>query len=165
MLNVHLHYSPQFKEEIERKLRALRAAVGIEPDHRRSRQHPTLGSFLGGWTTMEIYARQGDLLIWRFHPEDSPRLPDGLKPAPDGTILRGERTGHAHRLVGTDLLVMDRPEALVDGLFAKVAEGAKVTVVHEEHDPVPLPPGDYRFSRQRVVDLLRDDTPEAYPLD
>lgn len=137
--------------------RFLRAAVGLEPDppqHHHSR--------LMEGREMDLYARQGDLLIWRIARQEQVAL-EGLRPVPEGVILRGERTGHSHRLVGTDL--MTTGDDIVSGLFAKVAEGAEVIVVHEEHDPIPLPPGGYSFTRQRVLDLLSDTLPTVNPLD
>lgn len=58
-------------------------------------------------------------------------------------ILRGEATGHAHRVDPAVARVL----ALDDELFLQVLEPA--TVTHEEHGPIPLEPGDYEVIRQR----------------
>jgi hypothetical protein len=94
------------------------------------------------WISMpeEMY-RQGDLLVVKI-----PKLPKGkrLKKARTNVILRGEVTGHAHELIGGDLLVDTswRPE-----MFIKIEATGKI--VHEEHDPITLPKGFYKVVRQR----------------
>lgn len=134
------------------------AKIGDEA-YRASSDRTFLASIKERTKAMELYARQGDLLI--FRGEDNPRR---LKEVTvnDGTILKGEVTGHAHRLVGTTLF---NDPSLVDGLFATVENGTEVVVVHEEHDPVPLPPGSYSFRRQRVIDLLAAQQRETVPFD
>lgn len=92
--------------------------------------------------------RQGDVLIVA-----TDRVPKGLKPVPreQGRIVlaHGEVTGHAHAI--------DAPEAEAQFLAADLEEvnrrflrvEAEVAVVHEEHDTITLPPGDYEVRRQR----------------
>ena len=67
--------------------------------------------------------RQGDLL---FTAIDS--IPTGAKRLSDGVIVRGEATGHAHRLIGGEVFIKDNI------LFLQIAN--KGTVVHEEHKPI-----------------------------
>lgn len=82
--------------------------------------------------------RQGDLLIvpgavpnW-FKPENLLR---------DGIVERGETTGHAHRLVGGEVWGNG------SGTFLRTDGTAEL--VHEEHDTIVLPEGEYRVIRQR----------------
>jgi hypothetical protein len=82
-------------------------------------------------------ARQGDLLFLAIDD-----LPKGLKLQDDNVIVRGEATGHAHRLqVGQ--VYRD-----VQGMqFLKVQTPTQV--VHEEHHPISLEPGYYQVVHQR----------------
>jgi len=94
----------------------------------------------------EMY-RQGDVLFKRIT-----KLPKGEQNVrANGHILEGETTGHVHRL-GT----LDTAEVIEcgGGLFLSVGLGG-VSIVHEEHKPLVLPPGDYEITRQREY------TPEA----
>jgi hypothetical protein len=90
--------------------------------------------------------RQGDVLIAK-----TDRIPDGLTEVPrdNGRVILayGEATGHAHAVVGdAELLGADIAE--MDRRFLRVlGEGAEV--VHDEHDPIALPPGDYEVIGQR----------------
>lgn len=91
--------------------------------------------------------RQGDVFI-----EEVARIPDtaaALPIPPDNTIVvrEGERTGHAHRITLPDLS-RERAELYADGddLILKAAEA--VTVTHEEHESVTIPPGTHRFGGQ-----------------
>ena len=91
--------------------------------------------------------RQGDVLIRRITklPAESAQL------RASGILAYGEVTGHAHKvedLTHAEVLEVD------EGLFLRVgAEG--VRIVHEEHAPITLPPGDYE------VDIQREYTPQA----
>ncbi len=80
--------------------------------------------------------RQGDLLIMK-----SGQIPKGAKKVLSGIVLRGEATGHNHRLVGGDVF-------LVNGaMFLDVKKSAQL--VHEEHKPITLSRGKYAVVRQR----------------
>jgi hypothetical protein len=81
--------------------------------------------------------RQGDLLITKI---DS--LPTGLKEIPSGIVLRGEVTGHAHRLVDGD--VFSDKNGLLYLAVANIGQ-----LVHEEHKPIKLSKGLYKIVRQR----------------
>jgi hypothetical protein len=90
---------------------------------------------------MELY-RQGDVLIRRI---DSLPKKKAVKRA-TGHILEGEATGHIHRL--EDLAAAEVFEVGQDGLYLRVGpEG--VRIIHEEHDPITLPPGNFEIVRQR----------------
>lgn len=90
-------------------------------------------------------ARQGDVLIKRVA-----EIPEGLKKVPldRGRVILayGEVTGHAHVVVGdVEFLTADLED--MEGRFLRVEQEAQV--VHDEHDTVILPPGEYEIIRQR----------------
>lgn len=88
---------------------------------------------------MKMY-RQGDVLIVEH------RIPSGKRrKQKDGILAHGEVTGHAHRisdLAEGELYEMD------GGMFLSVSEKG-ISILHEEHAPIELPPGEYRVIRQR----------------
>lgn len=90
--------------------------------------------------------RQGDVM---FIPCDN--VPSGTK-RNNGTVAYGEATGHSHRIA--DLAAGEVLEC-GDGLYLKVSdEGiafsgeAGATVIHDEHRPLSLPPGNYKVRIQ-----------------
>ena len=90
---------------------------------------------------MKKLYRQGDVLI---------RLIDSL-PAQkaskreNGILAYGEVTGHAHKI--EDLAKAEVLE-IENGIFLQVgAEG--VRIVHDEHGPITLDPGNYEVTIQR----------------
>lgn len=90
---------------------------------------------------MKMY-RQGDVLFTRIE-----KLPGGRrKRRPDGHILEGEATGHVHRVETLEAAEVLEIEA---GLYMRVSAEGGVAIVHEEHSPLLLPPGDYEVTRQR----------------
>lgn len=80
--------------------------------------------------------RQGDLLITKVNS-----IPKG-KVVLSGILLRGEVTGHSHRVVGGK--VTQTKEGL---MFFEVTK--KAQLVHEEHDTLDFAPGKYAVVRQR----------------
>jgi len=102
------------------------------------------------WTS-----RQGDVLI-----EQIATIPETAKaqPASKSIILaHGEVTGHHHVLQAEDPAdwwkegeiptTLDKPAALIGEIFVSAPKGAVIT--HDEHGTIPVPPGNYRISRQR----------------
>lgn len=88
---------------------------------------------------MKTY-RQGDLLFKQVKS-----VPQGKK-RPTGHILEGEATGHIHRIAELDAAeVLERGE----GLYLNVTADGGVSIVHEDHDTVVLPTGNYEVVRQR----------------
>ena len=88
----------------------------------------------------ELY-RQGDVLIRRI---DGLPKQKAVKRA-SGTILEGEATGHVHRIAElTQAEVLE----IQDGVYLRVGEKG-VRIIHEEHAPITLPPGESEVSRQR----------------
>jgi hypothetical protein len=92
--------------------------------------------------------RQGDVLLV---PIPESRLPEAAVPvARDArgalVLALGEATGHAHAVRAGDAdLLADSAE--LDRRFLRIVSDAVLT--HEEHDPIPLPPGLYQVVRQR----------------
>lgn len=89
--------------------------------------------------------RQGDILVKPVN-----RIPDGLKAVPldNGRVILayGEVTGHAHAVIGdVEFLAADLED--LEQRFLRVENEAQI--VHEEHAPITLPPGDYEVKRQR----------------
>lgn len=93
--------------------------------------------------------RQGDVLLVPIE-----RLPAGGKRVennPDGgvTLAFGEATGHHHTIRGGDGgVTMFRPDDMPaggngNGPFFLVVEGGSVTLEHQEHDEIVIPPGRY----------------------
>lgn len=98
--------------------------------------------------------RQGDVLLI---PTKS--IPKGLKPAQRDqrgrvVLAEGEVTGHAHVVLDdpATLFVQSDVDEMADR-FLKVDE--EVQVVHDEHDPLTLAPGNW------IVRQKREYAPEA----
>lgn len=97
--------------------------------------------------------QQGDVLI-----EKIDQLPEGCKPrAKDarGIVLaEGETTGHYHGIEETEGL------ALLDGpkkeLYLVNETGGDVTVKHQEHKPVTIPPGIHEIGFVREHDYFQE---------
>jgi hypothetical protein len=101
-----------------------------------------------------IYAAQGDILIERLNPSSEQYKSVSLD-ASELVIAEGELTGHCHKLMGDfsffrdDSLARDLPRDLYIG-HAVVNDAA--TLLHDEHGPIALASGLYRFRRQRQLD-------------
>lgn len=90
--------------------------------------------------------RQGDVLI-----AATDTIPDGLTEVPrdNGRIVLayGEVTGHAHAIDDPTALLLAEDVADIEERFLQVER--EVQLVHEEHDTILLPPGNYIVRRQR----------------
>lgn len=85
--------------------------------------------------------RQGDVLIRQVS-----EIPAGeRKPQADGCLAYGEVTGHAHRVSSLEDAGLFHVGA---GMFLSVGENG-VSILHEEHDTIALPPGNFEIVRQR----------------
>jgi hypothetical protein len=87
---------------------------------------------------MSLY-RHGDVLLQR-----AANLPGGAEPIPGHILVRGELSGHAHRLENPAAGALFRVKA---ECFLQVYTATRL--VHEEHGPIALEPGIYRFWQQR----------------
>lgn len=89
--------------------------------------------------------RQGDVLVIQID-----ELPAGLSPLDPksdsrGLVLaEGEATGHAHAIDWSQVRT-----AGGDGSALYFEAGDSAVLTHQEHDPILLPPGNYRAVRQR----------------
>jgi predicted transcriptional regulator YdeE len=90
---------------------------------------------------LEVY-RQGDVLF--IKQSEIPSWFTDHKMKTD-IILKGETTGHAHRIVNGILYGFELFNSVPEFLIAY--KDAKV--VHEEHNTIELPEGTYRVRRQR----------------
>jgi hypothetical protein len=90
-------------------------------------------------------ARQGDVLIVA-----TSSIPKGARPVDreNGRIVlaHGEVTGHAHVVEGDALFLATDLDEMADR-FLRVEQECQV--VHDEHDTITLPAGDYVVRRQR----------------
>lgn len=89
--------------------------------------------------------RQGDVLLVEVS-----QLPKGLKEK-DKTIAFGEATGHHHRFE------TEQVQVFVDGSeqqFVQVKKPSKL--IHEEHQELEIPKGNFKVVLQREFDVLND---------
>jgi len=89
-------------------------------------------------------ARQGDVLIIE-HDAGIPAECLALARERDGVVVAdGEATGHRHRIASRDATLYEHPSG---ERFLRIR--TSTAMLHEEHDPIPMPPGTYRVVRQR----------------
>ena len=88
----------------------------------------------------KIY-RQGDVLLKRVS-----KIPQGAQPLETLVLAEGEATGHKHRLEGQGVQVLQVPGP-APVLYVRVPELARL--VHEEHGPVEITPGEYQVVREQ----------------
>ena len=94
------------------------------------------------------HARQGDVIIRRM-ADNSPVPPCQVKP----TLAYGEVTGHHHSFSGGVTAYADDAQALADVVDVPTA----TPLEHQEHGPIPTPPGRYDKLVQ-VEDTSREVT-------
>lgn len=85
--------------------------------------------------------RHGDVLIAQVDA-----IPANAIRSMSPILVRGEITGHSHRVEDPELaeVWIDRNNGR---MFLKVL--ATTRIIHEEHLPITLPPGNYRVWQQR----------------
>lgn len=93
---------------------------------------------------MPLY-RHGDVLVMTC-----PELPSTARERGGNVLAHGEVTGHSHQFVPPE-----NGQLFEDGAMLYLRVHAPVTLKHEEHGPIELPPALYRVWRQREY------TPEA----
>jgi hypothetical protein len=84
--------------------------------------------------------RHGDVII-----AAASEVPADARPRHSAVLARGEATGHSHRIA--DPSSVEIFEAGDIGFLRVNADSA--TLVHDEHKPIALPRGIYRFWQQR----------------
>jgi len=100
-----------------------------------------------GGIGMDQQYRQGDVLLIRVES-----VPGKLQRVPrdaEGRVVlaEGEATGHAHAIADKGAELLERAD-LQDRFLRVLAEGG-VSLVHNEHEAITLPPGSYQVMRQR----------------
>ena len=89
--------------------------------------------------------RQGDVLII---PVD--KLPGDLEPVKReggrAVLAHGEVTGHAHAIKDQRAALFRDPKLMA--IFMNVSGDAPVSLEHDEHSAIEIPPGNYRVVRQ-----------------
>jgi hypothetical protein len=91
---------------------------------------------------MELF-RHGDLLFKKIG-----EVPKGLEKIGHGRIEEGEVTGHHHQIQEQDGF----NSYGVDGEITVLeVTGGELTLVHEDHHPIPLERGVYEVVRQREL--------------
>ena len=97
--------------------------------------------------------RQGDILI-----EPIPVIPVGCAELPAQersgglvhVLAEGEVSGHAHCIAaGPGILALRRQDPSDPLAVGYLALKALARLVHDEHAPIELPPGNYRVVQQR----------------
>lgn len=83
--------------------------------------------------------RHGDVLI-----DQCSEVPADARPLPHLILARGEATGHTHRILESGAVLYTGE----NGGYLRVT-GDQVTLAHEEHGPIKLSRGTYRFWFQR----------------
>ncbi len=85
--------------------------------------------------------RHGDVLIAQI----TTQIPDGLTRSMSTILVRGEATGHSHRIEDPDAVQVWL--ARNGEIYLNIL--ATTRIIHEEHQPITLPPGNYRVWQQR----------------
>lgn len=80
--------------------------------------------------------RQGDLLL-----QSITSIPKSAKKLNTLILLRGEATGHTHRI--------ESGQVFSDSGLLYIALSNPTSLVHEEHSPIKLPKGLYAVKRQK----------------
>lgn len=90
--------------------------------------------------------RQGDVLIVPIKA-----LPDKLEKVAreNGRVIlaHGEVTGHAHAIKDKRAALFRDPK--LAAIFMHVSGDGPVSLEHDEHSTIEVPPGDYQIIRQR----------------
>lgn len=95
--------------------------------------------------------RQGDVYLIRVECFPSQVVP--LAPEDGRAVLAtGEVTGHAHAM-RADRACRYRDDGS-GSTFLRVDGPDPVDLLHEEHDPIAVPPGTYRIVQQREYEPL-----------
>jgi hypothetical protein len=72
-------------------------------------------------------------------------VPEQATPRPGGTLARGEATGHSHRFeVAGDVQLFD-----YEGIGYVRVNSDSARLIHDEHAPIHVPRGIFRFWMQR----------------
>ena len=96
--------------------------------------------------------QHGDVLIKTIK-----RLPAGVKSQQRENgrlvIMHGETTGHAHTITEKGATVWILEKDGVSQMYLEVME--PVTITHEEHKAIPIPPGIYEIGQVKEYDYFQ----------
>lgn len=97
--------------------------------------------------------QHGDVLL-----KSVSKLPMGIKrlPRTNGqlVVMKGETTGHAHIITETGASLMELERNGVKELYLEVT--TPVTITHDEHKPLPIPPGIYQVGQVKEYDFIQE---------
>ncbi|WP_440104128.1 hypothetical protein [Streptosporangium sp. H16] len=106
--------------------------------------------------------RQGDVLLVAVDA-----IPAQVSPVAreDGVLVlaHGEATGHRHAISEPHANLLAVPGEEIERRFLRVV-GGPAHLVHEEHDPIALPAGNYQVIRQRSYEPQPGDAVAAQVL-
>lgn len=96
-----------------------------------------------------VQVRQGDILV-----EAIKKLPAKVAKSTDKIVAYGEATGHYHHITGSATMFADGDEkfAVADDEWVFAHVGGTL----DQHDPITLPAGKYKFTRQREYDPIAE---------
>ena len=98
---------------------------------------------------MQLQYRQGDLLFQTITKAEFDGMRSEAKPYTSPVMAYGEVTGHSHAIADT----LDGVDMLVDKNGDIYLSSTKeITIDHEEHGAITLPPGEHRVTRQEEYD-------------
>ena len=93
--------------------------------------------------------QQGDVTI-----KPVATIPKGANPLGGRVLAEGEATGHKHLAEAEDVLLFMHAGAL----YMRVPSGTRI--VHEEHNALDVPPGDYQVGKVREYDHFAEESKE-----
>lgn len=92
-------------------------------------------------------ALHGDVILTNHElPSDFESMPV----VEDSCLAHGEATGHMHKIFGPEDSFSLREDVKTKVKYLKVVK--PVSLKHQEHSPIVLPPGGYRIGIQREYD-------------
>ena len=95
-----------------------------------------------------MFYQQGDVII------EQTEIPNTAKKIDKDRIIlaEGEMTGHSHTIEDTsNCFAFESSE----GLYLRVIN--EVTIKHEEHKPITVPPGNYKIRKVQEYDHFKEE--------
>ncbi len=92
--------------------------------------------------TNQNQIRQGDILLLKVNKIEGQKIANGKR-----VLAYGEKTGHSHVMIG-NVDYYDNG----NGLLCQVKSHAEL--MHEEHQKIDIPSGNYMVVRQREFDIV-----------
>lgn len=94
--------------------------------------------------------QQGDVLLQEVGhiPIDAEQIPTENRVI----LARGEKTGHSHVINSDQARLWTLTRDGITELYLEVQ--TPVTIVHDEHKPLPIPKGNYRVGRVKEYDYF-----------